>query len=43
MYGLHQQLMEMGGGEYAAFIGMASQQQQQQHSKQRTAESGHTG
>jgi len=37
VYGKHQQLMEMSGGEYGTFIGDVSQQQQQQHPNQRTA------
>jgi len=40
--GNHQQLMEMSGGEYSAFIGDVSQQQQQ-HPKQRTVPRQHTG
>jgi len=43
VYGKHQQLMEMSGGEYATFIGDVSQQQQQQHPKQRTVPRQHTG
>jgi len=43
VYGKHQQLMEMSGGEYATFIGDVSQQQQQHHPKQSTVPRQHTG